>query len=322
MYKRQNLPNKVQKNGKTGVTIATLKKYRTIINKIEDFEKYQKKRLKIIDVNLKFHEEFIYFLHNVQRLNVNTTGKYLVFVKTICLSAKKYVKINKEIQYDEWRQPKEDVAFITLSETEINTIYDHDFSKTPYLENARNWLIIGVWTGARVSDLLKFTKDNIENGFIEYTAQKTAQRIVLPLHPQVVEILKNLNGEFPRQISSQKFNDYIKTVCEFAGINEMVEGSKLKQLKPKVWRKTKGEFEKWQLVSTHICRRSFADNHYGKLSTTVLMAVTGHTTEQMLLNYIKKAPLDKAEILKEFWQNKEDKKNQRPPELKVIKTAN
>jgi integrase len=320
-YFYDNLGNKVLKSGKTGVTKATIKKYNTIINKILEFEKYKKKRLLLQDVNLKFHKDFIYFLHDVQKLNYNTTGKYLTFIKTICIDAKNYgLKINAEVESDRFRATKEKVSFITLSETEINKIYNKGFSDKEYLQNAKNWLIIGVWTGARVSDLLNFTKSNIKNGFIEYTAIKTNQRIVLPLHQQVREILETNNGEFPRKISSQKFNDYIKKVCEKVGINEEVEGSKTSKIKDKVWRKVKGTYKKYDLVSTHICRRSFATNHYGKLPTPVIMAVTGHTTERMFLNYIGKTAKDNAEVLSKFWQSQEIKQS-REPQLEVIKTG-
>ena len=318
-YFHKNLKNKVQKTGVTGVTIATEKKYRTIINKVKDFEIYKKKKVKLTDVGLKFHKDFIHFLHDVQQLNFNTTGKYLVFVKTICLDAKKYgLKINPEIEKEDFRPTKEKVSFITLNEDEIETIFKHDFKETPYLDNARNWLIIGVWTGARVSDLLKFTTKNVTNNFIEYTAIKTNQKIILPLHPQVNEILNNLNGEFPHQISNQKFNDYIKKVCEFAGIKGKIPGAKQTKLKEKVWRKTKGEFEKYELVSTHICRRSFATNHYGKLPTPVIMAVTGHTTEKLFLKYVGKTAKDNANVLNDFWQVQEQKKQQKEPILTVV----
>ena len=45
-------------------------------------------------------------------------------------------------------------------------------------------------------------------------------------------------------------------------------------------------FEKYELIRSHTCRRSFATNHYDKLSNKIIMAVTGHATEKMLLNYI------------------------------------
>ena len=320
-YFYDNLENKVLKSGKTGITKSTIKKYKTIINKILEFEKHQKKRLLLQDVNLKFHKDFIYFLHNVQTLNYNTTGRYLTFVKTICFDAKKYgLKINPEIESDDFRATKEKVSFITLSETEINKIHNYTFTDKLYLENAKKWLIMGVWTGARVSDLLNFTKDNIKNGFIEYTSQKTNQKIILPLHQQVRETLKTNNGEFPRKISAQKFNDYIKLVCEKVGINEVINGSKSIKIKKGVWRKVQGNYKKHDLVSTHICRRSFATNHYGNLPTPVIMAVTGHTTEKMFLKYIGKTAKDNAEVLSKFWEHQENKKEQKPI-LEVIKTG-
>ena len=243
-YYKENLKSKVLKSGKTGVTENTFKRYNTIINKMTGFETYKKKRYIFENIDLKFYQDFKNYLINVEHLNLNTTGRYINYIKTICIDAKKYgIKINPDVINGEFRATKETVDFITLSEHEIETIYKHDFSKTPYLDNARNWLIIGVWTGARVSDLLKFTKDNIKNGFIEYTAQKTEQKIVLPLHTQVKTILENLNGEFPRTLSSQNFNVFIKKVCSEVEINEMVKGSKRVKLKSKIWRKEKGNIK-------------------------------------------------------------------------------
>ena len=317
---KENLNSKVLATGITGVTSNTLKRYETIINKITAFETYQKKRYTFEMVDLKFYADFKNYLLKVERLNFNTTGRYINYIKTLCIGAKKYgIKINPAVLSDEFRATKEKVSFITLLETEINNIFLHDFKETPYLDNARNWLIIGVWTGARVSDLMNFTNDNIHNGFIEYTAKKTNQKIILPLHPQVKEILDNLNGQFPRKISHPKFNDYIKVVCKEVGINETVKGSKQTKIKKGVWRKLKGEYPKHELVSTHICRRSFATNHYGKLPTPVLMAITGHQSERQFLNYVGKTANDNANVLNDFWQLQEQKKHQQT-KLKIVKT--
>lgn len=326
-YFYENLGNRILKSGKTGVAENTKKRFRSIINKVKEFETSRKKRLLIQDVNLKFHKDFIHFLHNKQKLNHNTTGKYLMLVKTICLDAKNYgIKINVELENKLFIAPKEKTNFITLSNEEINKIYNTSFKDKPYLENAKNWLIIGVWSGARVSDLLNFTEKNITNGFIEYTAKKTNQQIILPLHQQVKEILQNNNGKFPRNISNQKFNDYIKKVCKDVGINELVEGAKTVNINAdtegtnKVFRKVKGTYKKHELVSTHICRRSFATLHYGKLPTPVIMAVTGHATEKMFLKYIGKTAKDNADVLSEFWKHQEHKKEQKPI-LEIVKTG-
>ena len=70
---------------------------------------------------------------------------------------------------------------------------------------------------------------------------------------------------------------------------------------PKTHLKETGYFEKWELVRSHIMRRSFATNHYNKLPNKVIMAVTGHATEKMLLNYIGEVENDHIQDYMEFW---------------------
>lgn len=322
------LPYRIQKNGTTGVSTATGKQYQTTLNKILAFEKKKRKRFTVDEINLKFHNDFIQFLNQEQKLNLNTIGKYLKCLKTILKSAKQYgLKVNSDIEKDGFRSTKEKTYFVTLNETEIDTIFNLDLSHRPYLDNARNWLIIGVWTGARVSDLLSFSTKNINNGFLEYTAQKTKQRIMLPVHWQIQSIIDRNDGELPHRISNQRYNDWIKEVCRLANIDQMVKGAifitdkKAKTKKVKTpQRKVVGNYPKWQMVSTHTARRSFATNHYSKLPTPVIMAATGHTTERMLLSYIQKAPKDNAQALLEYWQ-KETKKKAKESTLQVVKTA-
>ena len=298
------LPNKIQKNGTVGVAKATITKFKSTLKKIEAFEKYKKTKIKIIDVNFKFHKEFIYFLHDIQQLNYNTSGKYLSNVKAFCKAAKKdQVKTHPDIESEEFRVPTEETHFVTLDLDEIDQIFKHDFTNQPILNNARSWLIIGLWTGSRGNDLLNFSEKNIKDGFLEYTSQKTKQKVIIPIHPQVKEIL---NNGFPKKISMQKYNEYIKDVCKEAGIDKSVNGSKsvdISQSKDKrIYRKVYGQFKKWELASTHIARRSFATNHYGKLPTPVLMDQTGHKTEKMFLKYIGKTERDNAQLLKDYWE--------------------
>lgn len=325
----ERLPYRIKKDGETGLSPVTTRKYQTTYNKILEFEKLKKKRFKIDEINLKFHADFIQFLNKNQNLNLNTVGKYIKCVKTILNNAKQNsIKINPDVEKDAFRSTSQKTFFVTLNENEIDKIFNLNLSSTPYLENARNWLIIGVWTGARASDLLKFTKDNINNGFLEYTAKKTNQKIMLPLHWQVKSIIDQNDGNLPYKISYQKYNDYIKTVCQKAEINQIEKGAIFvndkkendKKLKTPQ-RKKIGEYPKWKMISTHTARRSFATNHYGKLPTPVIMSATGHTTEKMLLAYIGKTAMDNAKVLQEYWQ-KETMKQTKESNLKVIKAVN
>jgi len=323
------LPFRIQKNGTTGVSVSTSKLYVSTVNKILDFEKKKRKRFKLGEINLKFHSEFIQFLSKEQKLNLNTIGKYVKCLKTILKNAKQYgLKINPEVESDGFRSTKEDVYFVTLTNDEIDNLFNLDLSNTPYLDNARNWFIIGIWTGARVGDLLNFTNSNIHNGFLEYTSQKTKQKIILPIHWQVQSVIDRLGGCFPHKISNQRYNDWVKKVCQLAGIDELCKGSVFVTDKGKKGKKEKtpqrkivGIYPKWKLISSHSQRRTFATIHYGVLPTPVIMSATGHTTEKQLLSYIGKTPQDNALIFQKYWE-KEKIKQTKVAKLEVIKTAN
>ncbi|MBK9671947.1 MAG: tyrosine-type recombinase/integrase [Bacteroidetes bacterium] len=135
--------------------------------------------------------------------------------------------------------------------------------------NAKDWLIISCETGQRVSDFMRFKKEQIRYEgnvpLIEFTQVKTGKKMAIPLSKTVMEILNKRDGEFPRQISYQRYNEYIKDVCKIAKINEKVKSTKTKT-KQKVTRKESGTFEKWELVTSHIGRRSFSTNNYGRIN--------------------------------------------------------
>ncbi len=54
-------------------------------------------------------------------------------------------------------------------------------------------------------------------------------------------------------------------------------------------------------VTSHIGRRSFATNNYGKIPTSLLISATGHSTEQMFLEYIGKTDTQKAMQLADYF---------------------
>ena len=125
----------------------------------------------------------------------------------------------------------------------------------------------------------------------------------MPLQDEVIKILDKRSGEFPRAISDQNYNIYIKEVCKQSGLTYEVMGSKKEPFghSDGKWRKKIGEFEKWELVTSHIGRRSFATNYYGKIPTVYLMQATGHKREEMFLKYIGKNSQDLALELAEYF---------------------
>jgi len=217
------------------------------------------------------------------------------------LQTRSVLGLETHIQLDTLRLEREKVEKIYLTFDEIELIENKKFDSEA-LSNAKDWLIISCFTGQRVSDLLHFTKDMIrlEDGImlIEFTQKKTNKKMSLSLHPKVIEILNKNNGNFPYKISDQRYNEYIKEVCKEAKVNTPTKGGKNN---PETNRKENGIYPKYELVSSHIGRRSFATNFYGKIPTSLLISATGHSSEAMFLEYIGKTQTQQAKELAKFW---------------------
>jgi len=279
----------------TNLAIATLKKYNTIVNKLIEFEKFREKKILFKDVNLKLRNELILYFSDVHRLSDNTIGRYLKFIKSLCLDAQRHgIIVNRELDYFKGYTVK--APKIVLTFDELEQIKTTNFSKDNH-KIARDWLIIGCYTGQRVSDLLQMNSNCIQKTHnseqLVLKQIKTGNFVQIPMHIEIKRILLKRNGEFPpafaENFESNKslFNRYLKQLCKIANINTIVKGSFYNN---DTKRNEQGNFEKHKLVSAHICRRSFATNFYGnpKYPTPLLMNITAHSSEKMFLDYIGK----------------------------------
>jgi len=306
VYKK-TLPTKVR-NGKVGVAKGTIRNLSTTLKRLEKFEIYKKTKYRVTEIDFNFHEQYIKHAQQILGLSLNSIGKDIKHFKTVCIDSQdKGFKVNPHVLSRNFNAPSEKTIFTTLNETELQAIKEKDLKNVDYLENARDWLIIGCWTGCRVGDLMKLNNNNVMTHptgakFIQYTQSKTGKTVNVPLHPNVQDII-NLKGSFPRPISDQKFNDYIKTVCKKVGLNQRIEGSRQNK---ETHLKEVGVFQKWELIRSHTCRRSFATNHYNKLPNKLIMAVTGHATERMLLNYIGEVENDHIQDYMQFWTQQQE----------------
>ncbi len=181
---------------------------------------------------------------------------------------------------------------ITLTEKEIIKIQKTDVPEE--LQAAKDWLLISCYTGQRFSDFIRFSTQQIHiiegKTCLSFAQQKTKKEIFLPLHPKVLHIIERNKNCFPKIMDIQHYNRSIKEIAKLAHLNES-----LKSRKRIGYRSREVQTEKWEALSSHIGRRSFATNFYGKIPTPLLMEATGHSTEQMFLRYIN--PVNKDRIL-------------------------
>lgn len=292
---------------KNSIGSSTYKRNNVYKHLIERFETDAGIRHSIKDVDANFKLKFEAYCTK-EKYSYNTIARTVKFIKTICYHARNNgIETHFQLNNISVKLQKTDKIFLTTDE--IDKIQKKEIEHE-YLINARDWLIISCETGQRVSDFMRFKKEQIryENKvpLIEFTQVKTNKKMAIPLSKKVMAILKKRGGEFPRQISDQRYNEYIKEVCKLAELNDKVKGSvsqtkKVPKTDKSITRKASGTFEKWELVTSHIGRRSFATNNYGRIPTSLLINVTGHSTETMFLEYIGKTETEKAIQLAEYF---------------------
>ncbi|MGB3454606.1 MAG: tyrosine-type recombinase/integrase [Moheibacter sp.] len=269
---------------------STIKKLRSVRNKIERFQIDTKSFYRIKDVNqdfwIKWKDWSLKEKYDPDTINTNFKN-----IKTVCKEARKFnIETYKNLGSLNDKLKTKKSAIIYLSFDELKKI--KKLKDLPeHLDNVRDWLIISCYTGQRISDFMRFNSKMIRTTnsrkFIDITQQKTQKEVSIPLLPIVEKILKKRNGEFPRPISDQRYNDYIKDVCELAEITEPIKGKIIESDKGVIRKKT-GVYKKCKLITSHTGRRSFASNYYDVLPTSFLKDITGHSSESMLLKYIGK----------------------------------
>jgi integrase len=262
---------------------ATIIQYNYSFNLLKAYEKHAITKLKFKDIDMNFYSNIMQYCIKKRTLSTNTISKIIKNVKVWMGSAyEEGLHTNTTYASRKFKKPTEDAETIYLSEDELLKIR-YTTLPSQALENVRDIFLLACYTGVRSQDYQKLNNLNlIQGNMLKVRTEKTDEEVIIPLHPVAESILEKYNGR-PRIISNQKFNTYIKDVCKLAGIVEdttltrTVGGKRIATTKPK-----------YECVSSHTARRSFATNAYkAGVPTLAIMAITGHRTEKVFLKYVK-----------------------------------
>jgi integrase len=300
-----------------GLSENRIKGYETFLGIILKYQTYIGKTIRLTEINKRFSEDFKSWLLSTQKFGDNYAGKQIDNLKAVCNDAERLEiavhPLAKNIQ--SFSQSNEDRNIVTLSFEEQQKIAD-TVMPSESLENIKKWILIACTFGQRGLDLLNFSIQNCRKEddyfLIDVWQKKLKKWVTVPVMSESIsDIIMNKK---PYKISLQKLNKYGKEVCKIAGIDILTEGGVIKVIDNndnKMKRKVKGIYPKWELITTHAYRRSFASNYYKKIATPILMGITGHTRESTFLMYINKQADkdDNARLFVTQWKqmNKESK---------------
>lgn len=241
-------------------------------------------------MDMAFYNGFTLWLSEVKKFDSNTVGKHIRQLKAVLHLAYRNELINND-RFRLWPVTQEKNEVVTLSKDELLKINDlkkvNDKPISGTIEDVRDIFVLACFLGARISDFKSFKSESLstEGGvmFFEYVQEKTGAICKIPIHQVARAILDKRNGEFPRMISEQNFRYALKDICKAAELNDRVV-IKIRDGKPEYKKK-------WEAISPHSARRTFASNlFYGwfnrAMPASFCMRYTGHKTEKSFQLYI------------------------------------
>lgn len=281
---------KHRKNPRTGnpISKATIEQYKQTYDTLKRFETDTGKVISFMLLSNKLYDEIVMYLESLD-FAPNTVGKHIKHIKSVINRAKDTDGITVSENYkDKYWQVSKQVRtaeeIVILNDDELNALGELDLSKNSMQEKSRDVFLVGAYTGLRISDIVKLKTEHIDSdGFIRKHNQKTDKSVTIPvLRKEVIEILKKYDDKMPR-ISEQRVNENIKIICK--KLKSMRKKVTIKQIKGNKMNNI--EFSRYEKVTTHTGRRSFASNLYKKgISTQMIMAITGHKKEADFNRYI------------------------------------
>jgi integrase len=314
----QFIAGEIKKKGGREKSSRTLQNYNAVKLHLQEFEKKKRYRIDFDSINLEFFNAYTTFLRKefvqitrgkdpkkIVGLAHNTIAKDITFLKVFM---NKGISLgyttNLAFKHEDFSYSEEPTDAIYLKESEIEHLFKFDTGNDK-LNGVKDMFVAGCWLGLRYSDLKNIRPLNIieDEGerFIKIQTQKTGADVVIPCHPMVLKVMSRYNNnptQLPKAISGQKFNEYIKEVCQKAELNEKGRLT------------TDPGKALCECVSSHTMRRSMASNFYLMgVAPEDLMPITGHTTRKSFDKYIKVSKLDKAKKLntriKQLWEKKQ-----------------
>lgn len=279
---------------------GTVKSYRTILNKLKQYEKYAKTTLDWHSFDMDFYYDFLEYYTGIEGFTNNGFGKVIKNIKAILNDATEQGH-NSHFGYKSknFKALREEVNNIYLSEQELESIINLDLSSHKTMERIRDLFIFGCYTGLRFSDFSQVKPEHITGGILKIKTLKTGEWVSIPLMEQVKDIMykyRDNPNSLPESYENQTMNRYLKEIGEMAGINQ-----RFLKIRTKGKERIEESFLKYELVVTHTARRSFATNMFKRgVPARVIMKITGHRTEKAFNSYIKISEDENAELLLKY----------------------
>lgn len=280
-------------------TILSYEGTRSLLQEYVDERKL--KGLNFGDITMELYHDLKEYMFVGRSFSLNYFGKVIKHIKLFMGEAKELGwHANETYKAKAFIKVEEETDAVYCNIEQLEAIRTVDLIEHPGLANARDLFLLGAWTGLRFQDYSVLAqKARVHGDFIHIETEKTGIFVAIPILPVTREILEKYRLEdgtyvYPKSISNQKLNDYIKIIGKKTGFKHSVNISV-----PDGGKRIQVSIPFHEAMGTHTARRSFATNMYKyyRLPTLTIMKITGHTTEANFFRYIKMTREENAQLI-------------------------
>ena len=166
-----------------------------------------------------------------------------------------------------------------LTKDQLIHLWEFDLSNDQALSDARDLFIVGAFSGLRISDFTRITKQNVrDNGqMIRINHIKTGKLSSIPMNPILEAVLEKHNYNLPKMYD-QKINQLIKIACKRAGFIEeqtFIRDGEVATAKL------------YERITSHCAKRSYITMlHNAGASIVTISKITGTSQKTLAEEYV------------------------------------
>lgn len=236
---------------KSGNTPETIRKW----NQIEGHLKAFKPDFDFKDITEQFYNDYcLDYLVNVPICD-NTIDKHIAQIKSMCRYAKRFSNINFSSDFIDFKRMYRNPQRLSLNWDEVKEIEKFK-PLTDEQQQAKDMFIISCYTGLRWQNVSDLKPHNFfeEDGqtYLNIITYKNGNPLRFPLPKAVKIIIEKYQREIPKSYNSD-VNKSIQEVAKDCKLKDTIYVRKM--FKKKV---VEEPFEKWQKVTMHVGRHTFA----------------------------------------------------------------
>lgn len=286
---------------------GSLNVYRALKRHLIGYRENKKQLLIFEAIDYQFIHGLQSYLIKQGKLNNTTIAKVLKTLKALLAYAKMNgLKVNDSFR--DFKIKSEKLEVIALTEPELNSLIKMDLSDNKRLDQVRDIFVFSCTTGLRASDMQNLRRENIKADHLSIKVKKTKTDLNIPLNKISAGILRKYRDSrspLP-MISTQNLNQYIKELCDKAGINEPIEIVRFRGSA-----REEKVFPKYELIHLHTGRKTFCTLSLEKgMSAEEVMEMGGWSDYRSFQRYVNVTEARKKLVMIKAWGD--------IPKLKVV----